>query len=174
MECVLYGSFCLSQTSLKVLPEHLLVHQLQWNRTKYVDGTLTSEVTPVTIPYIHPPHHGHTRVNIMVMNGWLTSLSIHVNRPYHSWDKAISNFDLETSRSRSWVWSKGIQLAQYFVPFRFHINQTNNSWDTAISKFDLEKSKVKVFFFHINRTDHSWDMANSIWPWKNTSKILKK
>ena len=28
--------------------------------TRYVDGTPTSEVTPVTIRYIHPPHHGHT------------------------------------------------------------------------------------------------------------------
>ena len=26
--------------------------------TRYVDGTPTSEVTPVTIWYIHPPHHG--------------------------------------------------------------------------------------------------------------------
>ena len=28
--------------------------------TRYVDGTPTSEVTPVTIRYIRPPHHGHT------------------------------------------------------------------------------------------------------------------
>ena len=30
------------------------------NVTRYVDGTPTSEVTPVTIWYIRPPHHGHT------------------------------------------------------------------------------------------------------------------
>ena len=30
------------------------------NQTRYVDGTPTSEVTPVTIRYIRPPHHGHT------------------------------------------------------------------------------------------------------------------
>ena len=48
-----------------------------------------------------------TLVNIMVMNGWLTSFSFHVNRPSHSWDKAISDSDLETPRSRSWVWPKG-------------------------------------------------------------------
>ena len=29
------------------------------NSTRYVDGTPTSEVTPVTIWYIHPPHHGY-------------------------------------------------------------------------------------------------------------------
>ena len=36
---------------------------------QYVDGTLTSEVTLVTIWYIHPPHHGHTKIIIMVING---------------------------------------------------------------------------------------------------------
>ena len=58
-----------------------------------------------------------TQVNIMVMNRWLTSFSFIVNRPPHSWDKAISDSDLETPRSRSWVWSKGkvIQLAQYHI-----------------------------------------------------------
>ena len=54
-------------------------------------------------------------VNIMVMNEWLTSFSFHVDQPSHSWDKAISESDLETPRSRSWVWSKAkaIQSAQY-------------------------------------------------------------
>ena len=27
---------------------------------RYVDGMLTSEITPVTIRYIRPPNHGHT------------------------------------------------------------------------------------------------------------------
>ena len=66
-----------------------------------------------------------TLVNIMVMNGWLTSFLFHVNRLSHSWDKAISGSDLEisTPRSRSWVWSKGkvIQSAQYQINSpRFH------------------------------------------------------
>ena len=47
--------------------------------TRYVDSRPMSDVTPVTIWYIHPPHHDHTKVNIMVMNGWLTSLLFHVN-----------------------------------------------------------------------------------------------
>ena len=33
----------------------------------------------------------------------LTSLSFHVNQPSHSWDTAFSTFDLENTRSRSWV-----------------------------------------------------------------------
>ena len=36
----------------------------------------------------------------------LISLSFHVDRPCHSWDTAISKFDVENSRSRSWVRSK--------------------------------------------------------------------
>ena len=36
----------------------------------------------------------------------LISLSFHVDRPCHSWDTAISKFDVEKSRSRSWVRSK--------------------------------------------------------------------
>ena len=56
-----------------------------------------------------------TLVNIMVMDGWIASFSLQVDWLYHSWDKAISDSDLETPRSRSWVWSKGkvIQSAQY-------------------------------------------------------------
>ena len=85
----------------------------------------TSEVTPVTIQYICPPPTIVTLVNIMVIYGWLTSFSFHVNWPSHSWDKAISDFDREISTpgSRSWVWSKGkvIQSAQYHInSLRFH------------------------------------------------------
>ena len=39
-----------------------------------------------------------TLVNIMVLNGWLTSFSFHVNQAPHSWDKAISDSDLETPK----------------------------------------------------------------------------
>ena len=73
--------------------------------------------------YAHPTMV--TLVNIMVMNGWLTSFSFHVNRPSHSWDKAFPDSDLEisTPKSTSWVWSKGkvIQSAQYHINSpRFH------------------------------------------------------
>ena len=36
----------------------------------------------------------------------LISLLFHVDRPCHSWDTAISKFDIENSRSSSWVRSK--------------------------------------------------------------------
>ena len=100
-----------------------------------LQNTPTSEVNLVTMQYI-------------VMNGWFTSFSFHVNRPPHSWDKAISDFELETPRSRSWMWSKGkvIQSAQYHInSLPFHFTSIIPSIpDTAISKFDLETSKFKV------------------------------
>ena len=92
--------------------------------TRYVDGTPTSEVTQsLSGTSAHPTMV--TQVNIMVMNGWLTYFSFHVNRPYHSWDNAISDVDLDISTpgSRSWVWSKGkiTQSAQYHInSFHFH------------------------------------------------------
>ena len=49
-------------------------------RIRYVDITLTYEVTPVTVRYIHQPHHGYPKVMVMVMDDQLTSLfsmSIH-------------------------------------------------------------------------------------------------
>ena len=80
----------------------------------------------------------------MIMHDGLTSLLFHVNQhqpppppipspppppfptpnphphaPALSSNKAISNFDLETTRSKSWLWPKGnaIQSAQYLIDF---------------------------------------------------------
>ena len=131
-----------------------------------------------------------TLVNIMVMNGWLTSFSF-----------------LRYSNFRLWPWNSkvkvmGVVQGQYctvrpvsyqLTSFSFHINQTNKSWDTAILKFDLETSKVKVmsqrsrshilpsikpihFLFVSYQSDQSFLNygQNSVWPWKNTSKIFKE
>ena len=90
--------------------------------TRYVDSTPTSEVTPVTIRYIRPSHHGHT--SQYHGHEWMTHILFTVNRPPHFWDRAISDSDLETQRSRSWVWSKGkvIQSAQYHInSLPFHL-----------------------------------------------------
>ena len=141
-----------------------------------------------------------TLVNIMVMNGWLTSFSFQVNRPSHFWNKAISDSDLEistpSSRSWSWVWSKGkvIQSAQFHInSLRFHFTSIRPT--IPISNFDLETSKLKVmsefksqgnilypvsnrctsFSFHINWTNHSWDMAKIVFNLEKTHlKFIKK
>ena len=132
-------------------------------------------------PRSHPPTPPWSHKSISW--SWMDDshpFSFIVNRPPHLWDKAISDSDLETPRSRSWVWSKVkvIQSAQYHInSLPFH--STSIRPTIPISKFDLETSKVKVmsevkgqghllypvsnqytsFSFHINRTNHSWDMA---------------
>ena len=176
---------------------------LQWNQCSLDMSTARRRLkSPQSLSGTSAHPTMVTLVNIMVMNGWLTSFSFHVNQPSHSWDKALSDSDLEisTPRSRSWVWSKGQDhtigpVSYQLTSFSFHINQTNNSWDRAISKFDLEISKVKVisevkaqghilypvsnrctsFSFHINRTNHSWDVAKIVFDLeKSHPKFLKK
>ena len=142
-----------------------------------------------------------TLVNIMVMNGWLRSFSFHVNRPPDSWDKAISDSDLETPRSRSWVWSKGkvIQSAQYHInslPFHFTSIRPTIPEIELFRYFTLKHSRSRSwvsskvnqghilypvsnqctsFSFHINRTAHSWDMAKIVFDLEKTHpKFLKK
>ena len=141
-------------------------------------------------------------VNIMVMNGWLTYFSLHVNRLSHSWDKAISDFDLEISTpgSRSWVWSKGkvIELAQYHInSFHFHFTSIR----PTIPEIELFRnltlkhprsrsclrSKVKVthciqhptvalpFCFTSIGPTISWDMAKIVFDLEKTHpNFLKK
>ena len=141
-----------------------------------------------------------TLVNIMVMNGWLTSVSLHVNRSSHSWDKAISDFDLKisTAGSRSLVWSKGkiIPSAQYHInSLRFHFTSNRLTipeielFRNLILKHPRSRSWVRSkvshilypvsnrctsFLFHLNRTNHSWDMAKIVFDLeKNTSNFFK-
>ena len=73
----------------------------------------------------------------------LTSLLFHVDRPCHSWDTAISKFNVENSRSRSRVRSKlkVITLGPTFsrlTSLSFHVDQASRSWVMTFSKFDLE------------------------------------
>ena len=107
-----------------------------------------------------------TLVNIMVLNGWLTSFSFHVNQPPHSWDKAISDSDLKLPRSRSWVWSKGkvIQPAQnhcYPLPFHFKSIRPTIPEIQLFRNLTLKhprsrswvRSKVKVTYYTQHATD---------------------
>ena len=120
-----------------------------------------------------------TLVNIMVMNGWLASFSFHVNWPSHSWDKAISDSDLEISppRSRSWVWSnsKVIQLAQYHInSLRFHFTSIRPTIPEKKLFRNLTlkhprsrswvRSKVKVTYYAQYPTDAPLFRFTSIGP----------
>ena len=171
-------------------------------QTRYVDGTPTSEVTPggsLSGTSAHPTMV--TQVNIMVMNVWLTSFSFIVSRLPHSWDKAISDSDLETPRSRSWVWSKGkvIQSTQYHInSLPFHLT----SIKPTVPEIELfqnltlkhprsrswMRSKVKVSYctqYPTNALPFRFTSIgptipemrygqNSVRPWKNTSEIFKE
>ena len=92
-----------------------------------------------------------TLVNIMVMNGWLISFSFHVNWPTHSWDKAISDSDLETPRSRSWVWSKAKSYNQpciLLISFPFISHQSDQQF--------LRYSYFEIWSWNIQGQCHEW------------------
>ena len=63
-------------------------------------------------------------------------LSFHVNRTMHSWNGAISRFDLQNPRSKSWGGVKGQghivdPIPYQFISLSFHFNWTIHSWDMA-------------------------------------------
>ena len=121
------------------------------------------------------------------------------NRTFPSWDKAISDSDLETPKSRSWMWSKGKSYSQpsiLLTRFLFISHQSDQQflrysyfeiwpWYTQGQGHEWGK-KVKVtyctqyptgctsFSFHIN-----WTTIPEIWPkqfltLKKTHPKLKK
>ena len=99
-----------------------------------------------------------TWVNIMAMSGWLASFSFYVNRPSHYCDMIISDSDLITPRSRSWVWWKGkvIQSAQYplnSLPFHFI------SIRPTIPKIQL----FQICLWNIPGQGHEWGQR----PWSH-------
>ena len=109
-----------------------------------------------------------------------TSFSFHVNRPSHSSDTAISKFDIENSRSRSWVRSKFkvTTWVQHSVDSHPFGSMSIGPPIPEIQHFQslTLKSKVKViaqghkerippyrfisFSFHVNRPSHSWDTVS--------------
>ena len=116
-----------------------------------------SEVTSITICHSGTSAH-HTMVkvvNIMVKNGWLTSFSFHVNWLSHSWDKAISDSDLETLRSRSRVWSKGkvTQLAQYPINLLLFISHQSDQQSLRYTYFE-------IWPWNIQGQGHEWSQRS--------------
>ena len=115
----------------------------------------------------------------------LISLSFHVDRPCHSWDTAISKFDVENSRSRSWVRSKlkVITWVQHSVdshPFHsmsighpipelwlfqnltLKIKGQGHGWGhSSKSQCGSNIISTHIPLVHVNRPSHSWDIAFS-------------
>ena len=140
-----------------------------------------------------------TLVNIIVMSGWLTSFSFHVNGTPHSWDNAISDSDLEVPSSRSWVWSKGkvTQSVQYSInllPIHFTsitptIPEIRLFWNLTLKhprssfwvwskiKSHIIPSIQPMYFLFISYQSNQPSLRygqNSVWPWKTHPKFLKK
>ena len=75
-------------------------------------------------------------------------LTFNINQTNNSWDRAISKFDLETSKVKVMSEVKGQGNILYPIfnscnSFSFHINRTNHSGDMAKIVLDLEKTHQK-------------------------------
>ena len=149
---------------------------------------------PVTVPCIHPPHHGHPKVTDMLM------IDSHPSRPM-SIGPPISEVMLfqnlfENSRPRSWVWQKGNDTWLLSIQLSCFLSISHQSDQQLIQLFravTLKKSQIDVmcevkaihiidpvsnrcpsFPVLVNRSNYSWGMANSIWPWKTHLQFWRK
>ena len=123
-----------------------------------------------------------TLVNIMVMNGWLTSFSFHVNRPSHFYDKLISD-----SRSRSWARSHSgpsillicflfisHQSDQQFLRYTYfkiwlwNIQGQGHEWGQRSRSHIIHTIQLMHFLFISYESDQPFLRCghNSVWPWK--------
>ena len=92
-----------------------------------------------------------TLVNIMVMNGRLTSFSFHVNRPSHSWDKTIQTLALKFEgqghgcgqRARSYSWPSIL-----LIRFLFISHQSDQQF--------LRYSYFEIWPWNIQGQHHEW------------------
>ena len=141
--------------------------------TRYVDSTPTSEITLVTIRYIHSHQHGHTKsISWSWMDDSHPFRSMSIGRPIPE----IRLFQTPTLKLQGQSHGCGHRethtvgpVSYLFTSFSFHMNQTNNSWDRAISKFDLEKSKVMVMG-DVNDQGHIlYPVSNDALPFRFTS-----
>ena len=140
-----------------------------------------------------------TLVNIMVMNGWLTSFSFHVIRPPHFWAKAIVDSDLKTPRSRTGCgqgarsYSRpsiisthflfiSVQSDQQFLRYNYfeiwpwNIQGQGNEWGQRSRSHIIPNIQPMHFLFVSHQSDQPLLRygQNSVWPCKNTSKIFKE
>ena len=104
-----------------------------------------------------------------------------MDRPSHSWDTAISKFDVENSRSSSWVRSKlkvttWVQHSVDSYPFRsmsvghpipeFWLFQNLTLKIKVMGEVTVQNHNVGLtsyrltsLSFHVKRPSHSWDAA---------------
>ena len=128
-------------------------------------GPVTRKMFPFDYVIMHYQVHLaiDTKVTLMVMNDQLTPLSFYVYRPSHSWDEAVSNFDLEARLKPKVIWMGLVKgqgpivgpISNWFTSFWFHTNQIYNPWNTAISKFNLENPRSRSWVSQKSRSHYS-------------------
>ena len=167
--------------------------------TRYVNGTPTPEVTPVTICYIHPPHHGHT--SQYHGHEWMAHIlfeKFHVNRPSHS-IRLFHTLTLKLQgqghvcgqRTRSYSRPSILLICfffishqsdqqflrySYFVIWPWNIQSQGHEWGQRSRSHIIPSIQPMHFLFVSHQSDQPFLRygKNSVWPWKNTSKILKE
>ena len=115
--------FYFNENKLSKIASMMLVNIIALLWTRYVNGTPTSKVTPVTIRYIRPPYHGH--INQYHGHEWMTHMT-------HMSEVNGQGHILYPVSNRC-------------TSFSFLINQTNHSWDMAKIVFDLENLPKQKF-----------------------------
>ena len=113
----------------------------------------------------------------------LISLSFHVDWPSHSWDTAIEKFDVENSRSRSWVRSKlkVTTWVQHSVDSHPFCSMSIGHPIPALGLLQIwpwkSRIKVKVTLIHIpfaicqSTLPFLRYSIFKIWPWKSMVKV---
>ena len=125
------------------------------------------------------------------------SFSFHVNQPSHSWDTAILKFDIENSRSRSWVRSKfkvttWVQLSVNSHPFRsmsighpiselrlfqnltLKIKGQGHGWGQSWKSqhgTNIQSTHLPFVPYGSGIPFLSYDFFK-IWPWKSRVKVM--
>ena len=123
----------------------------------------------------------------------LISLLFHVDQPCHSLDTAISKFDIENSRSRSWVRSKlkvitwvqhpinsrpfrsvpcqsALPFLRYSIfkiwPWKLRV-KTMGEVTIQSHNVRLTSYRLTSLLYHVNRPSHSWNIAFSKFDLEN-------
>ena len=137
--------------------------------TRWVDGTPTSEVTPVTIWQIRTPDLGHQMVTVMAMNDLLPPPLFNVNRSSHSEIQLFQNLTMKIlgqghacgQRSRSHLTSK---IQRWMSGPRSNVLVTFEAW-SSIGMFAFVSWQyhfgLRYSKFHI-------------WPWKFRVNVMAK
>ena len=130
--------------------------------TRYVDGTPTSEVTPVTIQYIHPPHHGNYKVKVMCVFKGKDHTFSPVSKSFAFF---LFNINQITIPELQLFWNSTLKIK----------GQSHGWGQRSRSHSSPSIQPMHLLSCHINRTNHSWDMSNRVFDLeKNTSEIFKE